>query len=80
MILESTTLVDYFTIAGLVCDLFGVGLVFWFAPDKPHPQFGVTFKVQDHCVKKWESERLIRQCWTRAGLLAIFIGFTIQAV
>ena len=77
---ESISPVDCFTIVGLAFDIVGVSLVFWFAPEKkPHPQFGMAFKVDDHYVEEWEEDNRRRNFWTRIGLLSIIIGFIVQA-
>ena len=81
MLPETVSLVDCFTIVGLVFDIFGVTLIFLFAPEKkPHPQFGSAFKVENHYVEEWEKNNRNRNWRTKGGLALIILGFSIQAV
>ena len=81
MLLETVSLEDCFTIAGLVSDIFGIILIFVFAPEKvSHPQHGAGFAVQRRYVEEWERGNKLRTRWTRAGLLLIVVGFATQAL
>ena len=81
MLLETISPVDCFTVVGLAFDILGVSLLFRFAPEKkPHPQFGMGFKVEDHYVEEWEKDNRRRNFWTRIGLVSIIFGFAIQAL
>ena len=69
-------------LVGLVLDLLGVGLLFFFSPEQfPDPQWSAFFKVEGDAAKRrehWLKWQPRRRRIARGGFISLALGFTLQ--
>ena len=67
------------TIIGLLLDIVGVIVLFWFAPEKhPHPQWSLAFQLNQADQNEWEAKDRRRRRIALASVVAIIVGFLLQ--